>query len=75
MIAYGITKRAPENSQKLSPGALFQLTAFGSQHVKDNRISQVEKSLKKLTYGAPHIFTELEKTDIYLVASKLEGRD
>ena len=29
MIAYGITKRAPENSQKLSPGALFQLTAFG----------------------------------------------
>lgn len=50
-------------------------TVLRSQHVKDNRISQVEKSLKKLTYGAPHIFTELEKTDIYLVASKLEGRD
>jgi hypothetical protein len=29
MIAYGITKRAPEDSQKLSPGALFQPTAFG----------------------------------------------
>lgn len=50
-------------------------TVLHSQHVKDNSISQVEKSLKKLTYGAPHIFTELEKTDIYLVASKLEGRD
>ena len=50
-------------------------TVLHLQHVKDNSISQVEKSLKKLTYGAPHIFTELEKTDIYLVASKLEGRD
>ena len=50
-------------------------TVLHSQHVKDKSISQVEKSLKKLTYGAPHIFTELEKTDIYLVASKLEGRD
>ena len=38
-------------------------TVLHSQHVKDNSISQVEKSLKKLTYGAPHIFTELEKTD------------
>lgn len=50
-------------------------TVLHSQHVKDNSISQVERSLKELTYGAPHIFTELEKTDIYLVASKLEGRD
>ena len=50
-------------------------TVLHSQHVKDKSISQVEKSLKKLTYGAPHIFTELEKTDIYLVASKLEGRE
>ena len=53
----------------------FLATVLHSQHVKDNSISQVERSLKELTYGAPHIFTELEKTDIYLVASKLEGRD
>ena len=48
-------------------------TVFICSMKDNNSISQVEKSLKKLTYGAPHIFTELEKTDIYLVASKLEG--
>ena len=46
-------------------------TVLHSQHVYYNSISQVEKSLKKLTYGAPHIFRRLEKTDIYLVASEV----
>lgn len=50
-------------------------TELRSLRVKDSRISQVEKDIKELTYGEPHIFTELEKSDIYLVASKLEGRD
>ena len=46
-----------------------------SLRVNEKRISQVEKVLKEISYGEPYIFTELEKADIYLVASKLEGRD
>jgi hypothetical protein len=29
MITYGIARRAPDDSSKLSSGALFQSTAFG----------------------------------------------
>ena len=50
-------------------------TELRSVRVKDKKIAQVVKTLKNLTAGEPYIFTELEKSDVYLVASKLEGRD
>ena len=46
-----------------------------SAKVKDKRISEALKALKNLTSGSPYIFYELEKSDVYLVASKLEDRD
>ena len=50
-------------------------TELRSIKVKDKKIAEVLKTLKTLTSGSPYVFTELEKSDVYLVASKLEDRD
>ncbi|MDD5802691.1 diguanylate cyclase domain-containing protein [Blautia sp. HCP3S3_H10_1] len=50
-------------------------TELRSVHVKDKKIAEVEEELKNLTSGEPYLFSQLEKSDVYLVASKLEGRD
>lgn len=46
-----------------------------SIRVKDKKILEVESILKTLESGTPYIFKDLEKSDIYLVASRLEGRN
>lgn len=46
-----------------------------SIRIKDKKILEVESILKTLESGTPYIFKDLEKSDIYLVASRLEGRN
>lgn len=46
-----------------------------SIRVKNKNIEEVEDVLAELQPGQPYIFQELEKSDVYLAASKLEDRD
>ena len=46
-----------------------------SAKVKDKKIEKVIGTLKNLTSGSSCVFSELEKSNVYLVASKLEDRD
>ena len=46
-----------------------------SIQIKKKQIANVVKVLNTLTFGQPYIFSELEKSDVYLVASRLEDRD
>lgn len=50
-------------------------TELRSIRIKDKQITEVLNTLNKLTSGQPYVFSQLEKSDVYLVASKLENRD
>ena len=50
-------------------------TELRSIRIQDKDIEEVEDILANLTFGQPYLFSELEKSDIYLAASKLEDRD
>ena len=50
-------------------------TELRSIRIKDKQITAVLNTLNKLTPGQPYVFSQLEKSDVYLVASKLENRD
>ena len=50
-------------------------TELRSIRIKDKDIEEVEAVLANLTFGQPYLFSKLEKSDIYLAASKLEDRD
>lgn len=50
-------------------------TELRSIRIKDKDIEEIEDILANLTFGQPYLFSELEKSDIYLAASKLEDRD
>ena len=43
--------------------------------VKDKKIEEVEEELKKLEEGEPHVFSNLQDANVYLVASKFAGHD
>lgn len=46
-----------------------------SIRVKNKDIEAVENVLANLESGQPYIFSELEKSDVYLAASRMEDRD